>query len=231
MPSFQRRFLILAFAVCAQFSFSQEIPKSVQEALDRANKTIAEIIAIPDSQRTFENTLGRLDAMSVELDNATSLTAFMQFVSTNAGERDSARATDEAVSNFGIELAKREDLYKAIKAYAESKPNLTGEQKRILEFTIRDYHLSGMDLPEVQRNRLKAIEVELNKLGIQFEQNINEDASVVPLFESELKGVPKDVIERQQKSNGLILFGLDGSSYGQGIENSRDRIEPVEPRA
>lgn len=193
---------------------AQEVPQAIKDALKKADDGVAKIIAIPDSQRTFDNTLGALDEISVRLDNDTSLVLFMQFVSTDAAERDASRAAEEAVSNWGIELGKREDLYKAIKAYADTKPSLQGEQKRLLEFTMRDYRRAGMDLPTDKRDRLKAIEIELSKLGIQFEQNINEDATKVPFLPSELKGVPKDTIDRQTDSNGVILFGLDGPSYG-----------------
>ncbi|MBS1722125.1 MAG: Zn-dependent oligopeptidase [Armatimonadetes bacterium] len=209
-----RSALVLAALSIVSPAITQEVPQSVKDALKRADEAVAKIIAVPDADRNFDNTLGALDDLSVRLDNDTSLVAFQQFVSTDAAERDAARATDEAVTNWGIELSKREDLYKAIKAYADTNPKLEGEKKRMLDFTMRDYRRAGMMLPADQRERLKQIEMELNKLGIEFEQNINEDDTRVPLFPSELKGVPKDVIDRQESARGLVLLGLDGPSYG-----------------
>lgn len=209
-----RRGLLVVAAALAAIARPQDIPQPIKDAIAAANAEVAKIIAVPDGQRTFENTLGALDAAQVRFDNATSLTVFMQFVSTDAAERDAARAADEAVSGWYVELGKNEALYKAVKAFAATNPKLEGEKKRSLEFVLRDYRRSGMDLPQDKRDRLKAIELELNKLGIQFEQNINEDATVVPFQLQDLKGVPQSVIDRQTNAKGLILFGLDGPSYG-----------------
>lgn len=205
-------------AVVAGRASAQEAPQAIKDALKRADDVIAKIIAIPDGQRTFDNTLGALDEMGVRLDNDTSLFIFQQFVSTDANTRDQARAADELVSNWGTELSKREDLYKAIKAYADTNPKLEGEQKRLLEFTMRDYRRAGMMLPVDKRDRLKAIEIELTKLGIEFETNIAEDQTKVPLQLSELKGVPEDVVNRHVKVGNVVLLGLDGPTYGMTMD-------------
>jgi thimet oligopeptidase len=193
---------------------AQEVPDSIKEALKRADATIAQVIAVPEGQRTFENTILPLDDLDVRLDEDTSLFIFLQNVSTDANEREAARAADEMVTNWYIEFGKREDLYKAVKAYADTKPSLTGENKRLLDFIMRDYHLAGMDLPADKRARLTEVEKELNKLGIEFEQNIAEDDTRVPLLAAELKGVPQDTLERQEKSADTYLYKLDGPSYG-----------------
>lgn len=193
---------------------AQGVPQKIQDAVKRADEAVAKIIAVPDGQRNFENTLGALDDLSVRLDTETSMTMFQQYVSTNAQERDDARAAEEFVTNWSIELGKREDLYKAIKAYADSKPTLEGEQKRLLDFTMRDYRRAGMMLEAGPRNRLKEIEIELSKLGIEFEQSIAEDQTKVPLLVTELAGVPKDVLDRHVRIGDMILIGLDGPTYG-----------------
>ena len=72
-------------------------------------------------------------------------------VSPDAATRDKARVADEAISNWETELSQREDLYKAVKVYAETNANLAGERGRLLRFMLRDYHRSGMDLPADKR--------------------------------------------------------------------------------
>lgn len=197
------------------FGWAQDdVPDSIKAAVKRADDAVAAIVAVPADKRTFDNTVGALDDMSVRLDDDTSIFIFMQNVSPDAKVRDQARASDEFVSNWGSALNKREDLYKAIKGYADTNPNLKGEQKRLLEFTLRDFRRNGMALPKEQRDRLQAIDQELTKLGLQFEQNIAEDETRVPLTEAELAGVPKDTLDAQPKSNGLYLIGMDYPTYG-----------------
>jgi thimet oligopeptidase len=211
---------ILAGALLAAFGAAQEAPQKIKDALKRADAAVAKIIAIPNGQRNFDNTVGALDALTVRLDTDTSLFVFQQFVSTDPQVRAEARAADELVSNWAIDLGKREDLYKAIKAYADKKPKLEGEQKRLLEFTMRDYRLSGMDLPAAKRDQLKELEKEENKLSIDFQTNIADDETTVPLSLDELKGVPQDTIDRQTKSGDLILLRVDGPSYISVMEHA-----------
>ncbi len=194
-------------------AISQEVPQNVKDAVKRADDAIAKIVSIPDSQRTFDNTVGAYDDLDVRLQTDTAMSLFMMFVSPDADVRESARAADEFVTNWGIETSKREDLYKAIKAYADTNPKLEGEQKRLLEFMLRDYRRAGMMLPADKRERLKAIEIEMAKLGNDFSQGIATDQTRVPLSPAELKGVPKSVIERHTMSKGVVLLGLDGPTY------------------
>ncbi len=210
-----RRPLALAIALCclAAASFAQEVPANVRAALKKADDAIAAIVKIPKEQKSFENTVAAFDRVLGQLDVDTSMTLFMQFVSTNADQRDGSRAADEAVSQWAIALGKREDVYKALKTYAEKNPKLDPERKRLLDFTLRDYRRAGMGLPPEKRKQLQAMEVEMNKLGIDFEKNIAEDETKVSLLPEELKGVPESVIARLPKVRGMLLVGMDAPTY------------------
>lgn len=219
MHRFTKGIAALALVVASALLQAQEVPDSIKRALKKADSAVAAIVAVPDDKHTFENTLGALDDLSTRLDTDTSLFIFMENVSTNADERDQARAADEAVSNWAVALGKREDLYKAIKAYADTKPKLDGEKARLLEFTMRDYRRAGMNLPKDQREKLQANEQEQNKLNIDFEHNIAEDDTHVAYTAAELKGVPKAVLDRQQRSGDLYLLGMDYPTYDGVIQN------------
>jgi thimet oligopeptidase len=207
-----RAFTVLGLGALALMASAQEVPAQITDALKRADAAVAKIVAVPDSQRNFDNTLGAYDDMTSQLDKDTSLFVFLQNVSTDAKERDDARAADEAVTNWLINLGKREDLYKAVKAYADTKPKLQGEQARMLERVLRDYHRSGMDLPADKRKELQSLEEQVNKLGIQFSQNIADDDTQVPLSKDELKGISPTALARLEQSNGLYLVPLSESN-------------------
>lgn len=205
---------LLILACLTAFVHAQDIPQNVKDAIAKAEADLKTLIAIPASDRTFDNTLGALDRIGKVLDDDTSLTLFMSNVSTDAGERAASQAAEEFVANWYIEMGKREDLYQAVKEYADSKPNLSGEQKRMLDFTMRDYRRSGMDLPKDKRDKLTEIEKELNKLSIEFEQNIRDDQSKIPLAVADLKGVPDDVVKSLPRFGDVVLAGMDGPTYG-----------------
>ena len=217
-------------ALLLAFANAQDAPKSVVDRLKAADAEIARIIAIPASERTFENTIVAFDELSYAIDRDLSLGMFLQNVSPDAKVRDDARAGEEYYSNWGIDLSKREDLFLAIKAFADTHPTLAGEDKRLLDHTMRDYRRSGMDLPKEQRDKLADIEKQLTKLGVEFEQNIAEDQTKFPATSKELAGVPQEVLDRVPKFDGTYLLGLDGPTYGAimdycSVDATRQKIQ------
>lgn len=213
--SFSRFGLALSLVFSAAALATADVPDSVTKAIAKANDAVKAIIDVPDAQRTFDNTIGALDDLSVRLDDDTAFPVFMQNVSTDGKERQDARDAEEALSNFLIVLGKREDLYKAIKAYADTNPKLEGEQKRLLEFTMRDYRRAGMMLPPDKRKRLQDIEMQLQKLSTEFQTNIYEDESAVFLTRQELDGLPEDLLNSLEKTQkDLLIVPLDEGTLG-----------------
>ncbi|MBX3119506.1 MAG: Zn-dependent oligopeptidase [Fimbriimonadaceae bacterium] len=209
-----RILLLVLSAIVAAGAFAQEVPANVAKSLKDASAAVAKIVALPAGQRTFENTVAELDRITAKMDTETSLTAFMQFVSTDAKERENSRAADEAIQNWYIDLGKNEALYKVLKSVADKKPKLDPVQQRLMDFTLRDYRRSGMDLSKEKRDRLKEIEIELTKLSIEFDTNIAEDATRLPLTSAELKGVPPEALAGKPKNGDVYLLGMDGPTYG-----------------
>jgi thimet oligopeptidase len=182
----------------------------ISAELARAGRGVEEIVAVPDGQRTFENTLGRLDDMLAQLELDTNITMFMAYVSTDTEERDTGQQAEEDFSNWLIDLFKREDLYRAVKTYADTRPKLAGERARLLEHTLRDFRRAGMALSSADRGELKEIQKEITKLSIEFEQNIREDNTRVPLTREELVGVPEDYFANPdlERSGDLYLVSM-----------------------
>ena len=195
-------------------STPEELTARVELAFANADKEIATIVAVPDSQRTFENTLGPLDDMMARLDEATNLAVFMAYVHPDAGIRKAAQAGEQLWSDWSIDLATNIDLYNAVKTYSDTNPELSGEQARMLKHTMRDYRRSGMLLSPEDRETLKTIQKELGKLSIEFEVNIREDNTVVSIPMNGLTGVPQDVLNRLAVEDGQYLITLDYPTFG-----------------
>lgn len=223
---------MLSFALLAALAAgasAQTPQEKIKAATTEADAAIAKVLAVPDGQRTYENTLRPLDDIDARLQLQTSMPIFLQNVSTDAKERDDSREAEQTLSDWQIEMGKREDLYRAIKAYADTKPRLEGERKRFLEFVLRDYHRAGMDLPADKRERLKEIEKEEQKLGTDFQTNIYTDETTVFLRPDELKGVPEDILKRLKTANGLVAVTMDGPTFNAVMDyaESGDAREKV----
>ncbi|MCH8165643.1 MAG: Zn-dependent oligopeptidase [Planctomycetes bacterium] len=134
----------------------------------------------------------------------------MAYVSTDAPEREAGEQAEQEVADWLIDLHKREDLYGAVKAYAATLPRLRGEQKRLLKHTLRDYRRAGMELEPEKRDRLKVVQKEITRLSIEFEKNIRQDETRVPLTRAELGGLPDEFFANPSlnRSGSLYLVSL-----------------------
>lgn len=205
---------------------SMEIPAGspIEAELKKAEAAAAAIVAIPDDKRTWENTVGALDDLTTRLETDTGMLRFLQYVSTDAAVREKSVAAEEHAQNWYTEFGKREDLYKAVKAFAAKNPRLEGVQKRYFERVLRDYHRAGMDLTPEKRAQLTTVEKEITRLSLDFEKNIRSDETRVPLTADELKGVDADTLKRQPNAGGLYLVGMDYPSFNAVMESCESEI-------
>jgi thimet oligopeptidase len=181
---------------------------TVSAALERADATVERIIAVPAGDRTFENTLGALDDMVARLDLDTNMFTFMAYVSPDPRLREIAEQGDERLREWFIDVSQNEELYAAVREYADAKPELEGERARYLKETLRDYRRAGMELPKEEREKLAEIKKEISRLGLDFDRNIREYEQHVPLTEEELVGTSEDFRNSLTKSGDMYLVGL-----------------------
>ena len=194
-------------------STPEELTARVEQAFANADVEITEIIAVPDNQRTFENTIGALDDMMARLDDASLMAVFMSYVHPDAAIREAAQGGKQLWSDWSIDFATNLDLYNAVKAYADTNPQLTDEQARMVKHTMRDYRRSGMSLSPEDRVTLTDIQKEIGTLSIEFDANIRNDETVIPLTLEELEGVPQRVIDSLVEVNGVYLATLDYPTF------------------
>lgn len=192
-----------------------EIPADspIAEALKKAEAAANAIVAVPDGQRNYENTLGALDDLYANLEIDANFTMFLAYVSPIPQERAAGQRAEQEFGDFLIDLMNREDLYRAIQAYAKTSPKLEGERKKALEETLRDFRRAGMELPPEKRQELANLKKEITKVGIEFDKNIRSDETRVPLTKAELSGLPEDFLATLTQSGGVYLVDLSYPSY------------------
>ena len=112
--------------------------------------------------------------------------------------RDAYNAMLPEVSRFFAELGQNLQLfakYKAIRASSEYA-TLSAAQRKIIDNEIRDFRLSGAELPDAQKPRFQEISEELASLSAKFSENLldatNAFAEIVS-DDAELAGLPDDV--------------------------------------
>jgi oligopeptidase A len=137
------------------------------------------------------------------------------------------------VSRFYAELGQNLKLfekYKALRGSAEYA-GLSREQKKVVDNEVRDFRLSGAELPEEQKPRFQAIMEELSQLSAKFAENLldatNAFAEIIT-DEAQLAGLPDYAMEAAREvaeKAGLEgwKFTLHAPSYGPVMQYADNR--------
>ena len=88
----------------------------------------------------------------------------------------------------------REDDYRVLKYFAGTKPQLTSEDKKLFDETLRDYRRAGLELPATQRDEVEKLRKELTALETDFANNVTKAEKSVKFTRAELAGVPEDFL-------------------------------------
>ena len=98
----------------------------------------------------------------------------IQQTSTNAAVRDAAMDAVKQLDEWSVGTDYREDVYAAVKVYADTKPQLAGEDKKLFDETLRDYRRAGLDLPKEQRDEVEKLRKQLTALETDFQNNVTK---------------------------------------------------------
>ncbi len=137
------------------------------------------------------------------------------------------------VSRFYAGLGQNLKLFEKYKALRDSSEyaTLTREQKKVVDNEIRDFRLSGAELPEDQKPRFQAIAEELSQLSAKFAENLLDATNAFAEVISDpalLSGLPEDVKQAAQgaaEKAGVAgwRFSLQAPSYGPVMQYADNR--------
>lgn len=111
--------------------------------------------------------------------------------------REAYNANLPTISEFYSELGQNLALFEKYKALAASAEftQLTPAQQTIIQHELRDFRLSGAELPEADKPRFTEIQLRLAELSSTFSQNVLDATDDFALYiddVNELAGVPED---------------------------------------
>ena len=178
---------------------TNEIQATVVRTMKAGDAALDRVGRVSPREATLQNTLVALDDVDFQLALAANRLALIEQTSTNSAVRDAATDGIKELSAWMVGLDYREDVYRAVKAYADTKPGLTGEDAKLLFETMRGYRRAGLDLPKPERDEVERMRKELTGLETDFEQNVTKAEKAVKFSHAELEGVPEDFL-RQTKT-------------------------------
>jgi len=132
-----------------------DIKAATAMVLSEADTILAEILNIPDTVRTFENTLLRLDDLYNTVSLVWNPTGLLGSVHPSEAIREEADESDINIQHYFIDLSINEKLYQAVSAYSttDAAATLSGGRLRYLESELRDFKRSGLGLDKKKREK------------------------------------------------------------------------------
>src|SRR6266516_1551868 len=168
----------------------ETVDAAMKDAIVKANAALDQIGAQDPGKVTFKSTVVALDDLTYQAGIAANRATIIKETNTNPAMRSAAENAVKAFQDWAVGIDYREDVYKAIKAFADTHPKLSGEDEKLLNETLRDYRRAGLDLAPDQRKEVEQLRKELSKLGTDFDTNIVNANAPVVFTKADLDGLP-----------------------------------------
>ncbi|MBD2836897.1 oligopeptidase A [Pseudomonas sp. JM0905a] len=212
-------------------------PEHVEPAVDQIladnRAAIAELLERQDGTPTWQGLVLALDELGERLGRAWSPVSHLNAVCNNAELRNAYEACLPKLSEYWTEMGQNRALFQAYEALAAG-PEAAGfdvAQKTILDHALRDFRLSGIDLPADKQQRYGEIQMKLSELGSRFSnqlldatqawtKEIHDEAALAGLTDS-AKAQMKQAAEA--KGLGGWLITLEFPSYYAVMTYADDR--------
>ncbi len=210
----------------------EHVAPAMHQLLDENRALIARLIA-PDTPATWDDFVQPMLDAGERLSRAWGIVGHLHSVNDIPPWREAYNALLPEVSSFYADLGQNLALYSKYKALASSDAfgTLTAARKKIIDNELRDFRLSGAELPEDKKPRFKAIQEALSALAAKFSENVLDATNAHAEWitdAAELAGLPDDVIAAaraaaEKESKPGWKFTLHAPSYMPVLQYANHR--------
>ena len=170
------------------------IKATTEKTMSAANAALDAIGRLVTSQVNFANTVGALDDVAFQIGGAMNRLSLIKETAVSAPVREAATDAVKKLQEWAVGLDYREDVYRAVKAYADTHPKLRGEEAKLLEETLRDYRRAGLSRPKTERDEVERLRKELSNVSTDFDSNVTKAQKALKFTKAELEGIPESVL-------------------------------------
>ena len=205
---------------------------AVDQLLEEQRVLLQSLLEQP-GEHTWESLFQPLEDKEDQLQRAWSMVRHLHSVADNEALRLAHNACVPKMADHATELGQNEDLFRACKTLAGSEyySRLDISRQKIIQNSLRDFHLSGIDLEQREKDRYKVLRQKLSQLETRFEENLLDAThgwTRLVTDESQLNGLPDTAVElaaqnarRQDRTDWL--FTLEYPSYAPVMNYADDR--------
>jgi oligopeptidase A len=209
----------------------EHIQPAVEECIQHARKTIDEVLEHGDF--SWNGLIEPLTDADEKLEHVWAPVSHLNSVLSTPELREAHDSCLPLLSDYATYVGQHKGLFDAYQALRESDEfdSLTEAQQKLINDTLRDFRLSGVDLPEDKKKRYAEISSRLSDLSSTFSNNLLDATHAWTCLitdESRLAGLPESIKEAaketaaDQEKEGW-LFTLDIPSYLPVMLYAEDR--------
>ena len=203
----------------------EHIKPAVEALIEECKTAINAAVELAESGQhlTWETLVENVERADNKLSKAWSPVSHMNSVVSSDELRDAYESCLPMLSEYGTWVGQHKGLFNAYETFAKSDAfdQLNAPQQKVIKNALRDFKLSGIDLPAEQQKRYGEIQSRLSDLSSQFSNNVLDATHAwqkVITNETELAGLPESAKAAakqmaEMKELDGYLFTLDFPSY------------------
>jgi oligopeptidase A len=176
----------------------EHVTPAIRQLIDENRALIARLLDDP-APPGWDNFVAPMTEAGERLGRAWGIVGHLHSVMDVPEWREAYNAMLPEISRFYAEVGQNLALFEKFRALHDSPEfaALSPTRQRILDHELRDFRLSGAELPDADKPRFQAIQEELSALAAKFSENLldatNGHAEWIE-DESALAGLPADAI-------------------------------------
>lgn len=219
-----RKFLLALVLIVSSFCEANPVslfpknPSQVEElfqsAKEDAKKAIEQILAIPQEQRTFENTILAYDQAASRFQTAGSLLSAVKKLQPDSSLRQKAEEALESWNEINIDLFEaNRSIYHLFRS--QGLDSLNKERRYYMKTMLAHFRRSGLELDDDRFEQMKELQKQIAHLCMQFQSNIAQDQSSILFSREELNGLSDDFVNSLKNEQGKYILRCDYPTANQ----------------
>lgn len=178
---------------------SEHVTPALDVLLQAANEAV-ERASAPQTPATWETVIDPVEAATEPLSRAWGVISHLNAVADTPALRAAHAQNLSRVTEFWSSVGQNLALYEKYKAIAASSAytRLSEARKKVLDNALRDFRLSGAELPEASKPRFAQLQAQQATLAKTFSDHVLDATHAYAYYatdEVQLAGLPADAID------------------------------------
>ncbi|XP_074309933.1 putative thimet oligopeptidase [Silene latifolia] len=126
---------------------------------------------------------------------------FPRLVSTSEDVRKASAEAEQQINTHVTSCRKREDVYRILKAFTTRGEWINAEAKSYAHSLVRDFERNGLNLSSTKKDEIQRLQSLIDDLSMQYIHNLNDDNTFLLFTETELEGLPNELLKILDRAN------------------------------